>query len=731
MSSRGSRGTKTTPAATITALIPRDGRTWAIVLALIALTLIAFEGVRHLDFVAYDDPKYVSANVHVLGGLTWANIRWAFTTVYGPYWHPLTLISHMADIELFGLWAGGHHLINGLLHVINTVLLFLLLRRLTSSHGRSAVVAALFAVHPLHVESVAWITERLDVLSTCFFLLTIWAYVAYVARPSTARYLGMIAIYICGLMSKPTLITLPIVLLLLDVWPLGRIQWAAGSPAPPVSDFVTVVMRRVREKLPLIVLALAGALGTLIYETRHGSVTGLELLPISERVANAFIWYVTYLARMFWPAHLSAFYPYPAHLPSWGVILGAIATIAAVSAEAWRLRARAPYLLVGWAWYLVTLLPLVGLVQAADQATADRFTYIPLIGIFIALVWGIWALASRSSIFRAVAVGAAVLVVVACVPATRAQVRVWQNTTTLWTNAIAATTDNHRAHAGLGETLLEAKRPDAALAEFDQAIRILPTVPTYHNDRGLALNQLHRTEDAMASYLVALRLDPNFAQAYTNLGYVLSSQGQLDEAAARHRKALSLNPDLAEAHVNLGSVLMRQRNLAEAIPHIEEALRLDPRLAQAHAVHGAILQLQNRDPEAIVEYQAALAIDPDQAQVHSNLGGALAKRGELVAAAREFREALRLDPQLGDAHNGLGVALMDQGQVDDAIVHYREAVRLKPDSISPHSNLGIALAQKGDVAGAMHEFNEVLRIDPANERAKSAIEFLKKQKGSR
>jgi protein O-mannosyl-transferase len=709
----------------------RLSRAWAIGLALVAVTVVAFEGIRHLDFVAYDDPKYVTDNIHVLGGLTWTNIRWAFTTVYGPYWHPLTLISHMADIELFGLWAGGHHLVNGFLHLVNTVLLFLLLRRLTGSSARSGIVAALFAVHPLHVESVAWVTERLDVLSTCFFLLTIWAYVAYVSRPSLGRYLGVVAVYVCGLMSKPTLITLPVVLLLLDVWPLGRIQWAAGSPPPPVSDFLTVVMRRVREKLPLIVLALAGAVGTLIYESRHGSVTGIDLLPVGERIANAFVWYITYLGRMFWPAHLSAFYPYPREMPAWWVIAGAIAIVATVSAFAWRLRARAPYFFVGWAWYLVTLLPLVGLVQAADQATADRFTYIPLIGIFIALTWGISALVGRWPRGCVVAEAAAAVVVVVLVPVTRAQVRVWQNTTTLWTNAIAATRDNHRAHAGLGQALLEAKRPDAALVEIAEAIRIYPDVPTYHNDLGLAMNELHRTDEAMASYREALRLDPNFAQAQTNLGYVLASAGQFDEAVARHRKALSLNPDLAEAHVNLASALMRERKLVEAIPHVEQALRLNPRLAQAHAVYGAIMQLQNRDSEAIVEYQAALAIDPDLSQVHSNLGGALAKRSDFAGAAREFREALRLDPLLGDAHNGLGVVLMSQGQVDEAIAHYREAVRLKPDSISTHSNLGIALAQRGDVAGAVHEFNEVLRIDPGNAQAKAALEYLKKPKGSK
>jgi tetratricopeptide (TPR) repeat protein len=676
------------------------------VLALAALTAVAFEPVRHLGFVAYDDPKYVIANPHVMAGLTWAGLRWAFTTVYGPYWHPLTLVSHMADVEAFGAWAAGHHAVNLALHVANTLLVFAALRTMTGAPGRSAVVAALFAVHPLHVESVAWITERLDVLSTLFLLLTLLAYVRYVRRPSATRFALVLLCYAFGLMSKPTLVTVPVVLVLLDVWPLSR-----GL--------------RLLEKVPLAAMAIAGSAMTVVFEVRHGSVSGVDVLPVGERVANAFVWYVTYLVRTFWPVGLSPFYPYPARMPPVWAIGGAATLVIGVSVLALRARTTRPSFFLGWSWFVVTLLPMIGLVQAADQATADRFTYVPLIGLFVAIVWGVAEITTRVPARRVVAPVLTAVVVGACVVLTRAQVRVWTDTTTLWTQAIAVTHDNHRAHAALGEALTGQGRAEEGAAHLREAIRLAPRIATYHNALGMAYEQLKRIPDATVAYRDALRLDPDSPQARTNYGRAMAAAGDLDEAVAQHRRALALDWDLPEAHVNLASALLRQRQIDEARRHVREALRLNPGLAQAHAVHGAILQLQNDDEAAIAEYEAALAIDPALAQVRSNLGGALLKRGDTARAADAFVEALRLDPSLGDAHNGLGVALTRQDRGDEAIAHYREAVRLKPDSISPHSNLGVALAARGDVAGAIREFEAVLRLDPANPQARAALQFLK------
>ncbi len=445
------------------------GASW-ISVALVLLTVSVYFPVRHFGFVAYDDPRYIINNIHVATGLTWQNVRWAFTSVYGPYWHPLTFLSHMVDAQLYGLHAGGHHVTNVILHTINALLLFAILCRLTGAIGRSAFVAALFAVHPLHVESVAWVTERLDVLSTMFLLLTIAAYARYVSRPGRGRFALVVGVYAAGLLAKPMLVTLPVILLLLDVWPLGRLG-PSTDPARATFDAGRVA-RLVKEKIVLFILAIAAGIATIVLEHQRGAVANLHALPLNFRLANALVSCLTYIEKMCWPTGLAVFYPYPQQLPSLWFVLAATALLVGVSALAIRRVRSHPYFFVGWYWYLVTLVPVIGIVQAADQARADRFTYIPLIGLFIVVAWGVPDLLKRLSIPTVVWRTAAAAVVVAFALVAHRQVSYWKDSIALWSRAVDVTTDNHRAQASLAEAYRDAGDARAAIAHFTDAILV-------------------------------------------------------------------------------------------------------------------------------------------------------------------------------------------------------------------------------------------------------------------
>jgi len=584
------------------------------------VSLIVYAPVWHHDFVNYDDYQYVSENADVSGGLTWHGVWWAFTTGAAANWHPLTWLSHMLDVQLYGLSPGPHHLTNLLFHIANTLLLFGLLHRMTGALGRSAFVAGLFAVHPLHVESVAWVAERKDVLSTLFWMLTLSAYVAYVQRPRLRRYLVVLLFFALGLMAKPMLVTLPFVLLLLDFWPLGRMSQEpdpAGRWAPSRNWRATVVPL-VWEKLPLLALAVASSIVTFVVQRRGGSVVSLDAIPLNLRLANALVSYVAYIGKMLWPARLAVLYPYAQSLPRWE-IAGAFLGLIIVSVAAIRGGLRHPYLPVGWFWYLGTLVPVIGLVQVGPQAMADRYTYVPLIGLFILVAWGVpdmfvhWPLGSKA---LPVAAG---LVISACAIAARGQVQYWESGTALWTHALEVTTGNYVAHTDLGVVLARQGRTDEAIREFREALRIKPGYAEGHNKLGRALAGQGKLDEAIAHYSEALRTDPAFAEARNNLGLALIGQGKPDEAIREFREALRIKPDSAEVHNNLGVVLAEQGKADEAIREFLEALR----------------------------------IEPDDAEAHNSLGIAMAKRGRTDEAIRQFLEALRIKPDYPEARRSL------------------------------------------------------------------------------
>jgi Flp pilus assembly protein TadD len=537
---------------------------------LICLTVtvaVAYWPVGRFGFVRFDDPTYVTENPHVLGGLTWPAIRWAFTSGYGANWHPLTWLSHMLDVQLYGLSGGAHHAVNVLLHAASAALLFGVLRRMTGAAWRSAFVAGAFALHPIHVESVAWVAERKDVLSAFFWMSTLWAYSSYVRGPRGSRYALVMILFALGLMAKPMVVTLPFALLLLDFWPLKRIERGEGWLRP--------LGRLVREKLPLFAMSAASSVITYVVQQRGGTVASGVRLPLAGRIANAVVSYIAYLEKTFWPVHLAAYYPYPRAQPTGWILASALLVIAA-SVAAILLARRHPYVFVGWFWYIGTLIPAIGIVQVGTQAMADRYTYIPVIGVFIIVAWAAGDLLDVRVAWKVPTAVVASGVLAACAFATRMQVRYWESSTTLWKHALAVTIDNYAAHTYYGNALATQGDVAGAIAQYDEAIRVRPDYPEAHNNLGPALAQSGRLDDAVAQFREAIQLRPNYADAHSNLGVALASQRKFNEAIAEYTEALRLDPEHPRARTNLGLALQATGRTADAVRELELAVQMNP-----------------------------------------------------------------------------------------------------------------------------------------------------------
>jgi len=580
----------------------------------VIVTFAVFWPVLNYDYVSYDDPHYVFTNPQVQSGLTKETVNWAFRTGETANWHPLTWLSLMLDVDLFGSGPRGHHLVNLVLHVANTLLLFLVLRTFTGALWRSAAVAVLFALHPLHVESVAWISERKDVLSTWFGLLTVWAYGAYArsrGRQALKWYLLAGLAFALGLMSKPMLVTLPFVLLLLDYWPLRRLDITTPQA------FIAGVLRMAREKIPLFLLTVISCVVTFVFQKHGGAVQTLTNLSIGERLGNALVSYVRYLEKTFWPADLCILYPFE-NWQAWQILSAAAILIALCLASLWFGR-KLPFLPVGWFWFFGTMIPVIGLVQVGDQSMADRYTYLPLIGIFIVLAWGIGEIVSGRKWNPAVVGSVTAAVLIACVVQTRDQLSSWRDSEKLFRRAIERTTGNDIAYNGLGQH--------------------------YHE-----LGQMKAAEE---NYRAALHWNPNNAGAHNNLGAVLASKGLIDEAMHHYTIALQLDPNDADAHNNLGNALRRRDRTEEAIVHYEAALRIRPNFAEAHYNLGNTLVRQGKTGEGIEHYRSALRINPAFAEAHCNLGTQLARAGQREEALVHLTEALKLKPDFAEARRQL------------------------------------------------------------------------------
>ncbi len=541
-------------------------------LALAGVTLLLFWRITHHGFINFDDPGYVYQNAHVISGFSLANVSWAFTTFHMGNWHPLAWLSHMADCQLFGLDPGWHHFSSLLLHALNAVCLFLLLSRLTGSLWRSAFVASLFALHPLHVESVAWVAERKDLLAALFWLLTMYAYARYVERPGGGRYLLVVASFILGLMAKPMLVTLPFVLLLCDYWPLGRM--AADRPG------AQSLRKLAWEKWPLFALSALSSLVTVYAQQHGGAVSSLGSVPLGVRIANALTSWVWYLGKMLWPAHLSIIYPLDRAMPLWPAALAG-ALLLGVTFLVLRRGRKYPYLPVGWLWYLGTLVPVIGLVQVGLQASADRYTYLPLIGPFVMIAWGVHDLLAKWRMPRQVPAVAAFLVLALLAAGTRQRLGDWRDSTTLFSQAIAVTGDNFYAHYSLGTTLAEEGMADRAIGEYQAALAINPRFAQAYYNLGNEYGQLNRLEQSADAYRRALALSPGNAQFQNNLGVALARMGRRGEAIEQFAAAVRSRGDYAEAHYNLGIALQEEGRSGEAARQFAETVRLQPGNADA------------------------------------------------------------------------------------------------------------------------------------------------------
>ncbi len=651
-------------------------------LLVLAVGLVFGQTVGH-EFFNFDDAENVYENRPVASGLSAKGIGWAFDRQKAN-WHPLTWLSLMADCQFYGLDAGGHHLTNDLLHAATAVLLFLVLRRMTGGFWPSALVAAIFALHPLRVESVAWVTERKDVLSGLFFMLTLAAYVRYVRGPfSLGRYLLVAFVFALGLMAKQSLVTLPFVLLLLDYWPLRRFTVDAYSnPTPPLmppltpphcngGDFVgnanflksslgqlPLGWQLVLEKLPLFLLAAVSSIVAVWAASEVLMPT--ERLPLGWRIGNALISYVAYVGQFFYPHGLAPFYPRPGlDLPLWK-IGGAFLILLGVTVAVCVWRRRYPYLFVGWLWYLGMLVPVIGLVQVGMGAMADRFTYLPQIGLCMALVWAAADLCHGWRVrypARAIASASVLAVLMGC--AWR-QTSFWRDSETLWNHTLACTSRNGVAH----------------------------------NDLGNALANQGRIDEAMAHYQQALEIKPDYVEALNNLGAAFARLGRMNEAITQHQKAVEIKPDYAQAHYNLGVAFARLDRIGEAIAHYQKAVEIKSDYVEAYYNLGNAFSRLDRFDEAIAQYQKALEIQPDYVEAHNNLGYALAARGRIAEAMAHYQKALEIQPDYAEAYYNLGDVLAAQSRIDEAVAHYRHAL----DLAARHNNQALADASRAKIA---------------------------------
>ncbi len=743
-------------------------RKWPVCSALVLITLLVYSPVLRCLFINYDDGDYVFNNPAVQAGLTTPGFLWALRTGHTGNWHPLTWLSHMMDCQLFGMNPAGHHLTNLLIHCANASLLFLLLLRMTGAFWPSAFVAALFAWHPLRVESVAWVAERKDVLSTFFMLLAVWAYTKYVqlASPNpktiakgplaSSSYYFALLFYVLSLMSKPMYVTLPFILLLLDWWPLCRIN-ALANPDGAASLTLSNVKRLAVEKLPFLVLSLASCIVTYRVQNAAGAVSSLEALPLTSRLANIPVSYVRYISKIIWPSSLAIFYPFPKHWPLW-IVAVSIALLVLILVLMLRTAARRPYLATGWLFFLGTLIPVIGLVHVGTQSIADRYTYMPSVGIFIAVVWLAREITRYSASAQKTLCVLGVIILAACLVVTYRQLAYWRDTETIFARAVKVTKDNYLAHLNLGTYLESTGRDREALDHLNEALRIAPESPELLNNLGVIAFNHGQTNDALSYLTRSLKSAPNYAEAQNNLGNVLAALGDFDgasnhyttalkcrkyyaeahnnlgrvleikgnlpEAIRQYQAALEINPGYADTHVNFGKALLRQGNTSEAASHFADALHKKPSDVDVIAEVARVLAGQNKIDAAVDYLSRALQSNPNNPDLHGNLGNCYAMRGDYDKAESEYLIALKLKPDFAEAYFNLGNVLNLRGKPGEATRNYNEAIKLKPDYIDARMNFAELLTQQGDLSGARIQYLEVLRLRPRNSEASRRLNSL-------
>jgi tetratricopeptide (TPR) repeat protein len=699
------------------------------------------------DFVDYDDLFYVARNPHVLAGLTWDGVKWAFAKTHVNYWCPMTWLSFMLDREIFGVGAWGFHLTNVLLHIADTLLLFWVLMRYTKALWASFFVAALFGLHPLHVESVAWVTERKDVLSTFFWMLAMLAYVRFLERRTAWRYTIMLVAFALGLMAKPMVISLPFVLLLMDYWPLRRFRPQDGIGIGP--------FHLILEKIPLLALsAMAGVVTSVAQKT---SMADLSVFSLGYRISNALVSYCDYILKMFWPVKLAVFYPHPsAGIAGWKIAVSAVVLLV-ITVIVILLR-RHRYLLAGWLWYLGVLVPVIGFVQVGRQAMADRYAYIPLTGIFIMLIWSACDIVGNRRYRQVIAGIGGTAIVGALGVMTFVQVGYWRNNVTLFTHTSAVTTDNYLAYSDLATQYALNGDFEKAKSEIEKVMKAnVREIDVLYNV-AKCLEMMGRPEEAIEYYNRILAITPGDTDTYSALAAMESNRGNFQRAIDLCRNGLRYHPENGDLHGRLGSLLLQTGLVDEAIKEMETAIKfgaesavygnlgvamlsrgdlakaagyfnssikLNPANAEAHYNLGNTFLAQDLPAKAVGEYQMAIKVRPNYAKAYCNLGVAFLQIGRFNEAIKGFRRAIELDPNSSDAHFNLAVRLSDSGSIDEAVEHMRKGIELAPQDLAARCRLAEMLLLQDKVEQATAEYEKVLKIDPANEDARAGLEKIR------
>jgi tetratricopeptide (TPR) repeat protein len=679
----------------------------AVVLSLVTIAL--YSGSSGNSFINYDDGIYVTANAHVWRGMNWDSAAWAFQAQEAANWHPLTWLSLELDGTLYGLDASGYHLSNVLLHAASAGLLFGVLWLWTKAMWRSAMVAALFAWHPLHVESVAWAAERKDVLCGFFFMLSLWAYARYVRSEGKRRragsYLLLLAAFSLALMAKPMAVTLPLVLLLLDYWPLGR--WVHDASQLRRSAFQGLLA----EKIPLLALAAIFSAVTMSVQGQAYAIRTWEQFPLWIRLGNAAETACLYLMKTFWPSQLMPFYPHVGQGISTGWAVGAAMTVLAISGIAVLLISRLPYLAVGWFWYLGMLVPVSGLVQVGLQAMADRYTYLPLIGAFLVCSWGLTDLVRAKVLPQELAVTACVLALGACCLLSWRQTLLWRDSVALWSHAVECNANNAQAQLSLGSALKPHGDTSGALRHLQESLRLNEANAEAHNNVGIILEENGETANALQHFRRAVEIEPNNADAHYNLGHVLDRFGNKTEATNEYRLALQIDPGHFAACLNLGQTMAQLGKLDEALNQFRQAIDLDPERAEAHYDLALALTDKGESAQAIHEYEEALRLNPSNPQAHNNLGQLFEDENNFVEASKHYAAAYRLQPRFALALANLGLVLAAQGQAEAGAEALQRAIGLDPQSVKFYYDLGHVLRQAGKTEESKKVYQQAAQMN--------------------
>jgi tetratricopeptide (TPR) repeat protein len=622
-------------------------------LLLAVVVLAVYLPVRKHDFIRYDDDKYVTSNRNIQSGINEQSLRWAFTKSHESNWHPLTWISHMLDYQLFGLNAGAHHLENVFFHIINTLLLFFVLNRMTKAIWPSFFIAAVFGLHPLHVESVAWVAERKDVLSTFFWLLTMLAYISYIKKSDTKRLMLTLLLFATGLLAKPMLVTLPFVLLLLDYWPLERMQIGAANKSKNTGNDDNInsaggknVLALVREKVPFFILAIISSIVTLIVQNRGGAVQTVDELNLKMRVGNAIVAYTSYITKMLWPSKLGVLYPLDVNKLTIAKILICLLLLVSITIAVIFLSRCRKYLVSGWFWYVGTLIPVIGLVQVGDQSMADRYTYIPMTGLLIIIAWGMNDLLWKWKYRKKALLALSLCVLAAMSVKTSLQLKYWQNSETLFKHTLDVTGSNYVMENNYGNYLNEAgQQPEKAIEHLKKSIAINPESAEVHNNLANILIKLNKIDEAIAEYKLAIKCKTDFPEPHHKLAIALVKQNKIDEAIKEYYEALRLDPDNVDKLSNLGFELAQKGNYSHAVEFYNKALSIDPGNILTHGRLGLALSAQGKNEQALKEFQIVIKARPNDVEMWGNIGILFERLGKNQDAIASYRKALQISPE--------------------------------------------------------------------------------------